>query len=135
MIKTLEQYVKFYFNKLFSAKYKLDGKCKQCGACCRNIVFMIDENYVTTESQFEALKKFDKKYNHFEINGKDDKGVLLFKCKSLTPNNKCKDYLFRSLYCRAYPFVTEKIRLGGCETFETCGFNIKINKNFKDYLK
>ena len=96
---------------------------------------MIDNNYVCTEKQFEDLKKFDKKYNHFVIAGKNEKGVLLFKCKSLDKNNKCKDYLFRSIYCRAYPFVTEKIRLGGCETFDSCGYKIKIDKKFKNYLK
>lgn len=135
MIKLFLQYLSFYFNKLFTSKYKLEGKCNQCGACCRNIVFMIEDEYVRTEEQFDSLKNFDKKYMHFEINGKDEKGVLLFKCKSLDENNKCKDYLFRSLYCRAYPFVTDKIKLGGCETFESCGFKIKINKSFNDYLK
>ncbi len=135
MIKLFLQYLSFYFNKLFTSKYKLEGKCNQCGACCRNIVFMIEDEYVRTEKQFDSLKNFDKKYMHFEINGKDEKGVLLFKCKSLDENNKCKDYLFRSLYCRAYPFVTDKIKLGGCETFESCGFKIKINKSFNDYLK
>lgn len=135
MLKTVYQYIKFYFDKIFTSKYMLEGKCKQCGACCRNIVFMIEEEYVRYEEQFESLKRFDKKYNHFEINGKDEKGVLLFKCKSLGDDNLCKDYLFRSLYCRAYPFVTDKIRLGGCETFSTCGFKIKINKSFDDFLK
>jgi len=80
-------------------------------------------------------QNLDKKYKHFEISGIDPKGVLLFKCKSLDDNNRCKDYLFRSLYCRAYPFVTEKIKLGGCETFEKCGYKIKINKKFNTYLK
>ena len=73
---------------------------------------MIEDEYVKTEEQFESLKNFDPKYNNFEINGKNEFGVLLFKCKSLNQNNKCKDYLFRSLYCRAYPFVTDKIRMG-----------------------
>jgi len=111
MLQTFFQYLKFYFHKLFTSKYKLDGKCNQCGECCRNIVFMIEDEYVCTQKQFDSLKILDKKYNHFEIYGKDEKGVLLFKCKSLGDDNRCKDYLFRSLYCRTYPFVTDKIRL------------------------
>ena len=134
MIKILFSYIKFYISTLFSSKYQIKGKCNCCGACCKNIVFMIDEKYVTTEEEFESLKNFDKKYTHFEINGKNEKGVILFRCKSLDENNLCKDYKFRSLYCRAYPMVTEKIRLGGCETFETCGYNISLDKKFKDYL-
>lgn len=96
---------------------------------------MIDDEYVKTEEQFENLKTFDKKYHHFEIYGKNEKGILLFKCKSLGNDNLCKSYWFRSLYCRAYPLITEKIRLGGYETFETCGFNIVVDKSFDEFLK
>ena len=96
---------------------------------------MIEDNYVCDEKQFEDLKQFDKKYNHFVIARKNDKGVLHFRCKSLDNNNRCKDYCWRSIYCRAYPKVTDKIRLGGCETFDTCGYKIKVNKDFKNYLK
>ena len=135
MLKNLYLYIKFYFSRFFSAKYKIKGKCNCCGECCKNIVFMIDDEYVKTEQQFDSMKNLDKKYNHFVINGKNEKGVLLFRCKSLRDDNKCADYLFRSLYCRAYPFVTEKIRLGGCETFESCGYEIVKDKSFRDFLK
>ena len=135
MLKNIYLYLKFYYQKFFTSKYEIEGKCNKCGACCKNIVFMIEDNYVCEEKQFEDLKQFDKKYNHFVIAGKNDKGVLLFRCKSLDNNNRCKDYFWRSIYCRAYPKVTDKIRLGGCETFDTCGYKIKINKDFKNYLK
>ncbi len=134
MLKNFCLYLKFYFDKIFTSKYKIEGKCNCCGACCRNIVFMIEDEYVKTEKQFEDLKNFDVKYNHFEIAGKNDRGVILFRCKSLDNNNRCKDYFFRSLYCRAYPMVTDKIRLGGCATFDTCGYKITIDKKFKEYL-
>lgn len=96
---------------------------------------MIEDEYVKEEKQFENLKSFDKKYNHFEIAGVNEKGVLLFKCKSLDENNRCRDYFFRSIYCRMYPMVDSKIKLGGCETFDTCGYKIKLNKNFNEFLK
>lgn len=135
MFKDFYLYIKFNLYRIFSSKYKIEGKCNCCGACCKNIVFMIEDEYVRDEKQFVDLKKFDKKYNHFEISGKNDKGVLLFKCKSLDENNRCRDYFFRSLYCRMYPMVTSKIRLGGCETFDTCGYKIVVDKCFKYYLK
>ena len=134
MFRDFFLYLKFYFDKLFSSKYKIEGKCLQCGACCRNIVFMIEDEYVRDEQQFEDLKQFDKKYNCFEIAGRNDNGVLLFKCKSLDENHRCRDYMFRSIYCRMYPMVDSKIRLGGCETFDTCGYSIKINKKFSEFL-
>lgn len=96
---------------------------------------MIEDKYVDNEEQFEDLKKFDKKYHHFEIYGRNEKCVLLFKCKSLGVDNRCKDYFFRSIYCRMYPMVNSKIRLGGCETFDTCGYKIKIDKDFKSFLE
>lgn len=135
MIRTAFLYLKFYFFKLFTAKYRIKGKCNQCGECCKNIVFMIDEDYVTTEEQFEKLKNFDKKYRHFEITGKNDRGAILFRCKSLDNNNKCKDYFFRSIYCRFYPKITDKIRLGGFETFDTCGYEIIPDKKFNEFLQ
>ena len=61
MIKTLLAYLKFYYFKLFTSKYEILGKCNQCGSCCKNIVFMIEDEYVKTEEQFESLKIFDKK--------------------------------------------------------------------------
>lgn len=95
---------------------------------------MIDEAYVKTVEQFESLKKFDKKYHHFEIFAKNEQDILLFKCKSLGEDNRCKAYWFRSLYCRAYPLVTEKIKLGGYETFDTCGYSIVVDKPFDKFL-
>ncbi len=135
MFKNIYLYLKFYFNKFFTSKYEIEGKCNMCGACCKNIVFMIEDEYVKDEKQFQDLKKFDKKYNHFEISGKNESDILLFRCKSLDENNRCRDYFFRSIYCREYPKVTDKIKLGGCETFDTCGYKIKIDKSFKNYLK
>lgn len=135
MVKTFLLYLKFYFFKLFTSKYKVEGKCNSCGACCRNIVFMIGENYVNSSEQFEKLKEFDKKYYHFDISGQKPDGALLFKCKSLDKNNRCLAYLWRSVHCRAYPKLDKKIVLGAYETFETCGYNFDVNKKFKEYLE
>lgn len=135
MFKNLYLYIKFYFDRFFSSKYAIEGKCNCCGTCCKNIVFMIQDEYVTTDKQFEDLKRFDKKYNHFEKAGINDRGVMLFRCKSLDESNRCRDYFFRSIYCRMYPMMNSKIKLGGCETLDSCGYKIKLNKNFREYLK
>ncbi len=137
----ISAWVKFFLYKLTSSRYEIRGNCNSCGACCRNIVFLTGEDYVVNEAQFEQLKKFDRKYYHFEIEeksmrkDKNGQNILLFRCKSLDNNNKCKDYYFRSIHCRLYPKITEKIRLGGFETFDTCGYKIVIDKKFEDYLK
>ena len=38
--------------KFFSSKYVLKGKCKKCGACCRNILFSTKEGYVKDEKLY-----------------------------------------------------------------------------------
>lgn len=131
----LIEYIKFYISKLFSSKYIVKGKCKMCGVCCRNIVFYILDETVKTEEEFERMKKFNKVYNNFSISGRKTDGTLLFKCDSLDDNNRCKDYFFRSIYCRRYPNLGNKFLSGKYETFDGCGYNIEVNKKFKSYLE
>lgn len=126
--------IKFYFNRLFSSKYKLTGKCNGCGECCRRILMSYNGANVKTENEFEELKRIDKKYSHFFISGSDQSGNLLFTCKSLKDDNKCKDYFFRSLYCRKYPNPDKNFILSGGELLETCGYKISVTKKFSDYL-
>ena len=59
--------IKFIFQKIMGAKYKISGKCKQCGKCCSEIIFVDGNRYVATKEYFELMKKFDKGYNNFEI--------------------------------------------------------------------
>lgn len=132
-----KDWVKYFFNKFNSSKYVLKGKCKRCGECCKNILFSDENGYIKTVEGFEALKKRNKKYNHFEIAGKLDElgGAFLFKCKSLNKNNLCKDYFFRSLYCRDYPSINPEFIRNGGETLDGCGYYFDVNKKFSDYIK
>lgn len=127
--------VTFYLQKLFSSKFVIKGKCKKCGQCCRNIVFFIQDSTIKTESQFEDLKRFNKSYNHFFISGVDDDKSLLFTCKSINPDNTCKDYFFRSINCRNYPKVNKKFIINGGKPLDGCGFYFDVDKKFSNYLK
>ena len=106
-----------------------------CGTCCKNIVFYILDEPVKTEEEFERMKKFNKIYNNFSVSGEKADGTLLFKCNSLTNENKCRDYIFRSIYCRKYPNFGNKIHSGKYETFDGCGYRIEVDKKFKTYIK
>ncbi len=127
-------WIKFYVNKFLSPKYKISGKCNQCGQCCRMINFIHKGQIIKTEQEFEELKKIDKKYYHFYISGRDNEGNLIFTCKSLTGDNKCRDYLWRSLYCRKYPDADKKFIMAGGELLDGCGYRIGTTKNFSEYL-
>lgn len=132
-----KQYFSLFISK-HASKYALAGECKKCGACCRNITFLIGKEYVKTSEQFEKMKKWDKKYNHFFISGKKEEngenGALLFTCKSLGDDNQCKDYRWRSVYCRAYPLHDTRILSGNFEMLDSCGFQIVPTKRFEDFL-
>jgi len=127
----------FRLKRLFNKTPKVvrTGSCKRCGTCCRTITFMLGDKYVTEIEQFEKLKSLNKKFNHFYLTGKDENGILLFACKSLSKDNLCRHYLFRSLYCRNYPKMNSKLFAEGMETLDECGFYYKSSIEFKDFLK
>lgn len=130
MLKT----IRFHIQKLLSSKFIIKGKCKKCGQCCRNIVFFIGDSTIKTEPQFESLKKFNKSYNHFFISGVDDDKSLLFTCKSLSDDNTCRDYLFRSINCRNYPKINKTFIVNGGKSLDGCGFYFDVDKNFSKYI-
>lgn len=126
---------KLLFKRITSSKFVLKGKCKKCGSCCKNIVFFIEEKPIQTEEQFDILKEWNKSYHHFFISGKDDDGALLFTCKSLDENNICKNYFFRSIKCRTYPYIKKDFILNGGRPLDGCGYYFSVDKNFASYLK
>lgn len=133
-MKSAFESFKLIFDKFFGPKYIRAGACKQCGVCCRSITLKAKGQFLRAEKEFESLKKWQKKYNHFYISGKDKDGVMLFTCKSLGEDNRCKSYGVRSLFCRAYPFVKTDFISAGGGTLEGCGFGFKSSVEFKNYL-
>ena len=133
-LKNLLADIKFYFERIFSNPQKVKGKCRNCGECCKTIVFYVGANPIQTEEQFEHLKKWDKKYNSFVINGRASDGALYFKCKALRDDNKCGMYFFRSLACRMYPKYQTSFFTRGEGLKDTCGYYIETKK-FEEFLK
>lgn len=135
-IKEHFQYLKFLYNKAFSSKYVVKGKCLACGKCCRSIVFYDGKELIKTEEQFELAKTKNKRMNMFEISGVDETdGALTFVCKSLRPDGKCGAYFFRGMFCREYPFIIPDFIRNNGQTLEGCGYSFGVDKEFKEYLK
>lgn len=126
--------LKLFISMVFTPKYKLEGQCRQCGRCCRNIVFYNDNRPITEDDDLEKLIKEDKHLRKFYVSGKNEKGELLFTCKSLGEDNKCRHYWFRSLYCRRYPLVKSFKTGQYLQPEDYCGYKIVPVKSFKDYL-
>lgn len=136
MLKNFFLYLKFLYNKTFSSKFVVKGKCKACGKCCRSIVFYDGKTLIKTKEQFEQAKLKNKRMNLFEISGRDETdGALTFVCKSLGEDGKCKAYWFRSMFCREYPFVIPDFIRNSGATLEGCGYYYSVNKKFDEYLK
>lgn len=130
------KYLKFIYNSVFyKPKYVLKGECKKCGKCCKNIVFFAYNIPIKEEIVFEELKQKNKRMNLFYPNGKNEHGELLFRCKFLDDNNRCKVYFFRSFYCRKYPMVKSLLNGKLLTPREDCGYKIEPVKKFEDFLK
>lgn len=135
-IKELFQYLKFLYNKTFSSKYVVKGKCKACGKCCASIVFYDGNELIKTEEQFEIAKQKNKRMQLFEISGIDETdGALTFRCKSLRSDGKCGAYWLRSMFCREYPFIIPDFIRNNGQTLEGCGYSFGVSKEFSEYLK
>ncbi|MBQ8886294.1 MAG: YkgJ family cysteine cluster protein [Candidatus Gastranaerophilales bacterium] len=129
------KYLKFIIQYFSSAKFIKKGKCNKCGNCCRNILLYVDEAPITTSEQFEKVKEWEKHYHSFYISGKSENGSLLFTCKELDENNRCKVYFFRGLGCRQYPKKDTKFLINGGKPLDGCGYYYEANKPFKSFLK
>ena len=53
----LEDLILYIKNKIFSSKYIVKGKCKQCGQCCSTILFSDENGYIKDEEGFYNLQK------------------------------------------------------------------------------
>lgn len=129
------EYIKFFIQKFQSSKFIRKGKCLGCGACCRNILlYATDDIPVVSEEQFEKIKEWDKHFKNFYISGKSETGALLFTCRELDENNRCKVYFFRGLGCRQYPKKDTEFLINGGKPLDGCGYYFEADKNFKSYL-
>lgn len=130
------KYIKFFFQKITSSKYVKRGKCLCCGACCKNILLYSDKNLpVISQKQFDSIKEFDRHFKNFYISGAKETGELLFTCRELDENNRCRVYFFRGIGCRQYPKKNTKFLINGGKPLDGCGYYFEPDKDFKSYLK
>lgn len=128
-IKFLKQFYYEFLSYFVADKvfYKIDGKCKMCGKCCRYMY-----SYDTyTEKEFRFMQFLYPAYRRFKIVGTDEEGNLIFGCKLISDDNKCTVYNKRLRMCRNYP--VKKLSFYG-KLHEGCGYNIKPEKTFEEML-
>jgi hypothetical protein len=102
----------------FPTRWHLTGRCRQCGQCCRRIILTMTPAQIRSRL-FTTLSirwlSWLFRFELIELDGEHDS--LVFRCRQLTPDNKCGDYRWRPNICRNYPLVDyfkEPQLLPGC---------------------
>ena len=134
-MKLSEKIKQFYHLKILKRKYYRTGKCKMCGKCCQNIYVRHEKSIIKTREEFENIKKIDSYsfYQHIEVVGQDDFG-LIFTCSKFDTEKKlCKDHKNRPSICRNYP--SEKIFSFGAQLQDDCGYAFEPIEKFSQVLE
>ncbi|MFA6988887.1 MAG: YkgJ family cysteine cluster protein [Candidatus Gastranaerophilaceae bacterium] len=109
-------------------RYKIEGNCLKCGKCCR---YMYSKD-TYTEREFKFMQFLYPAYKRFSIVGKDEEGNLIFACRLVDENGLCTVYKKRLRMCKNYP---KKFIYHNGKLHEGCGYSVKPEKSFDDYLK
>ena len=91
---------------LFKTRWKLQGKCKQCGNCCCEIYLKITPRQLASRLFTKlAVAWISWIYDFKLLNIDYDNFYLVLTCKKTRPDGKCGDYRWRPNICRNYPLV------------------------------
>jgi uncharacterized protein len=113
----------------------IEGNCRQCGTCCRNLLLVDGEKIIRSEEQFETLKaRHPELYRYFRVKSRNASGDLIFQCSQLTGDNRCALYGSRErpFFCASYPSRAMFEREGGL--FKGCGYNTRPAIPFEEIL-
>ena len=119
--------IQFLKLKFSPPQYRLEGKCKMCGKCCRYLYSLDDY----TALDFKITQFLFPKYRRFKIRGKDESGNLVLECTWIQDDNTCKYYDKRLDLCKNFPNVKYG-SLGAVP--EGCGFKLVPINKFDDVL-
>lgn len=124
--KSLYWEIKSYFvpQRMF---FEVQGECKRCGKCCKNIYSVGIEN----ETDLKWMKFFFPSYKRFYISHRDEFNNIVLACKYIGDDGLCKVYKKRPGVCRRYPASRIRIK---APLPDYCGYTVK-EVNFKDFLK
>ncbi len=103
---------------IFKSQYVLEGKCKQCGVCCQEILLKMTPAQIRSKFFTNlAIKWICWLFDFILLKIDYEHGYLAFTCKHVRPDGKCGNYFWRPSVCRNYPLVDyfkEPITLPGC---------------------
>lgn len=108
---------------LLFGEAEIVGRCRKCGKCCRELVLFADDRWLTRKKDFERFVAENPEYGRLRIIGRDDRGLLIFRCTWLTDEGLCKDHENRMDLCREHP--SETFYTAGAELSPYCGYKVR----------
>lgn len=91
---------------LFRTRWKLQGKCKQCGVCCQEIYLKINPRQLGSRLFTKLAIAWISWVYDFKLLKVDwEDFYLVFTCKKIRADGECGDYRWRPNICRNYPLV------------------------------
>ena len=119
-----DNYLSNLVRKPFKTQWTLEGKCKKCGKCCRDIGLTISPKLLKSRFTTEIVIRwvswvFDFYLKHIQY----DSCLLVFGCKNQNPDGSCKVYKWRPNICRNYPIVDY---LDKPVLYDFCGYRAKL---------
>ncbi len=130
---TVMGWMRYIKLKILDRYIIISGKCKKCGACCRNLSIDIEGKWLRSVTQFKKLVKENPAYKRFKIIGRGLNGYLIFNCEWLKKDGTCKDHKNRLPFCRKYP--EKELYFTGGELNKKCGYRFDEVVNFESLLK
>jgi uncharacterized protein len=92
--------------RYFPRSWKLQGQCSQCGQCCRDIRLSINPVLLKAKYPLKIIIAWISWVFDFYLKKIDvERDLLVFGCRHLGQDGKCRNYFFRSHLCRNYPIV------------------------------
>ncbi len=111
----------------------IEGKCVQCGNCCRKISLRADSGWIRHIKDFERVCTRYPEYRRFVPEGKDKEGFVQFSCSWITQQGICRDYENRLSICKKFP--SKSLHFCGGTLPPGCGYSLKTGVPFEKVLK
>jgi len=123
--------IRLFFNP---SNVVIQGECRKCGTCCRNLILVDGKKIVSSEEEFERLIKRVPDYAMFSIRPESPNkdGDLIFHCSNLNHEGTCSIHATRPRICEGYPSKAMFVKDGNL--FEKCGYYVKPAVSFQDIL-
>ena len=91
---------------LFRSRWMRQGKCRECGQCCKEIYLRIEPRQLGSKlfSQL-AIAWISWLFDFNLLRIEPERHYLVFNCKNQLPDGRCGNYFWRPSVCRNYPLV------------------------------